>query len=198
MRSFILLLLAAFSLASAVFGLEQDDYLPLREGCEWTMDAEIILPSGEKSTATAHRTVGAQVEHDGKTYHRTRTWMEDGRTPTVSSKLTRKDATGFYSIVEGNADAKEQLEVMLPFKVGQTWQKTWGSVTVSNEVIGVESVTIGGTTYKDCIHIRSTAADGSYTEDYWEAPKVGSVKSEIVYQNGGRITLTVKEFKPGK
>ena len=39
--------------------------------------------------------------------------------------------------------------------------------------------------------------DGVYTEDYWEAPKLGCIKSESVL-GGGKILLTLREFKSGK
>jgi hypothetical protein len=65
-------------------------------------------------------------------------------------------------------------------------------------VVGLETVTVGKKTYKECFHIRVESADKSYREDYWEAPGVGNVKSEIVSTTMGKITLTLREFKAGK
>ncbi len=179
--------LVVFTVASA-FGADHSDYLPLKEGCEWTMDVVIVSPQGEKSTATGRRKVGAAEERSGNTYYRTRTWIEGGPFQRDHVKLTRKDDAGFYSLDPKDPTAKEQTELLLPFEIGKSWQRNRGRTTT---VVGMESVTINGMTYENCYHMRTTSRDDSYTEDYWEAPKIGSVKSEIVYGNGGKITLKI-------
>ena len=197
-QSTLLLVFAATSLSSSRAAPKPDDYLPLNEGDEWTMNAIITSPNGTKSTAIARRKVEGKVERDGKNYIRARTWIETGQAPVEYAKLTRKNETGFYSIDESAKNPKEQVEVILPFKIGQTWKKVFGQWNTTDTVVGLETVTVNGKTYENCYHLRSETADGAYKEDFWEAPGVGSVKSEIVYGDGSKIVLTLKEFKSGK
>jgi len=174
-----------------------DGYLPLVEGNEWTMDAVMTSPTGEVTKATARRKTGATEERSGKVYHRVLTAME-GPYPMSYTKLNRKDETGYYTLDPRDPNAKEQAEVVLPLKIGSSWKRTSGPMNLTDTVVALEDVAVNGKTYEKCYHIRVTSSDGNYTEDYWEAPNVGSVKSEIVYGNGGKITLTIREFKPAK
>lgn len=174
-----------------------DEYLPMKEGNEWTMDAVITMPNGEATTATARRKTGTTEERNGKIYHRVLTSMEGPR-PFSYTKLNRKDETGFYTLDPRDPNAKEQAEIVLPLKVGASWKRTSGPMNLTDTVIGLEDITVNGKTYEKCFHIRTSADDGSYTEDYWEAPNVGSVKSETVYGNGAKISLTIREFKAAK
>jgi hypothetical protein len=178
--------------------LAENEYLPIAVGNEWKMKATLVSPTGELSEGTAHRKVEGTVEKDGKTYFRSRTSIDAGPMKHEYTKLHRKDEKAFYFLDESKEGAAEQVEIVLPLKVGTTWQRTWGSMSLTETVVGIETVTISGKAYENCYHIRVTSPDGSYTEDYWEAPNVGSVKSKAVYGNGGKVTLTLKEFKSGK
>ena len=48
--------------------------------------------------------------------------------------------------------------------------------------------------YKNCFRIRITAEGSEYVEEFFEAPGVGSLKSESKRANG-RWILTLREFK---
>ena len=65
-------------------------------------------------------------------------------------------------------------------------------------VLGWENVTIGTMTYKNCCHVVTKMADGSFTSDEWLAPSIGLVESEDVVAVGPKRTKTLVEFKPGK
>jgi hypothetical protein len=186
-----------FSVVLTATSFGADDYLPLAVGNEWVMDAVLTSPAGEVSKTTARRRTGGTTEHDGKVYHRVVTALE-GPNASAYTKLHRKDETGYYSVDVRDENAKEQTEVVLPLKIGQSWKRTSGAVNLTDTVIAQEDVTINGKTYEKCFHIRVTTTDGSYTEDYWEAPGVGCVKSETVFGNGGKISLTLRSFKSGK
>ena len=192
--SFSVLLLGV-SLGSSAEVPADDNYLPLSKGAEWTMDAELVSPEGGITKATAKRLVGDEVERNGKIYHRTHTWIEGAPFKFEYSKLTRKDATGFYSIDEREENGTEQMEVKLPLKVGEQWERQAGGILMKESIVGIETVTVGSKTYENCYHIRSAAADGSYVEDYWEAPNVGSVKSQSSYKVGSKNLLTIRKFK---
>ncbi len=198
MRSFFLPPTIAIVFAVSSFAAEPGDYLPLKVGHEWITDADLISPKGERSLATGKRKVEAKVERGGKTYFRTRTKLEGAPTPMDFTKLVRKDSAGLYTIAEAIKDSKEQKEIVLPLKAGQKWETTWGTTTFTNTVVGLESITVAGLTYENCFHIHTEASDKSYQEDYWEAPKVGNVKSVVVYPDGSKMTLTLREFRPGK
>ncbi len=198
MRSIILSLALTLIAASPTFAADPKDYLPIQVGSEWLSNATFVSPKGDKTTGTGRRQITEKVEQDGKTYYRTRTKLDGGASPLEYSKLIRKDAAGLYSLPDRVAGAKEQLEIPMPLTEGQTWQTVAGTVTITSSLVGLESVTVGKKTYKECFHIRVESADKSYREDYWEAPVVGNVKSEIVSTTMGKITLTLREFKAGK
>lgn len=192
---FVVLVISSFT--PHLFATSEQDYLPLREGDEWTMDVTIVAPNGQKFTATGRRRVGEQIERDGKTYHQVRTWIEDGPFPFDQVKLMRKAATGVYSLDPQWKGQKEQLEIVLPLKVGQTWKRVNGPQNLNERVVALESVTVGEKIFENCYRVRSESSDGQFTEDYWEAPILGSIKSDIT-SFGSRIRLTLREFKPGK
>lgn len=199
MRSILLTLGLTLAAVTAALAADPKEYLPIQIGSEWTSGAAFAPAKGAKTSGTGRRQMTEKVEIEGKTYHRARTKLEGGEKPMEYSKLIRKDDAGLYSLADGVAGAKEQLEIPLPLKEGQTWQTAAGPMTFTNTVVGLETVTtVGKKTYKECFHIRVESADKSYREDYWEAPGVGNVKSEIVSTTMGKITLTLREFKAGK
>jgi hypothetical protein len=171
-----------------------EEYLRLNEGDEWTMDAVVEGPDGKTKTATLRRRVGEQVERGGKVYRTVRSWSDNG---FDERKLMRKDEKGVYSITLNSGDEGEQVEIILPLKVGQEWTRTWRGGEVKERIEKIETVKIGEKTYERCYHIHSEALDGSFWEDYWEAPGVGWVKS-MAAAGGGKMTLTLREFKAGK
>jgi hypothetical protein len=180
------------------FSAEENVYLPIGEGIEWVMDLKVFTPDGRKLEGTGHRKVQGTIERDGKTYHRSKTWSE-GISPDISyTKLCRKDSTGFYMIDERDPNSIEQKEVVLPLKVGSTWETKSDGRVLQNSVVGVETVVAGNKTFENCFHIRVQSADGKQVEDFWEAPQVGCVKSITVYPNGGKIALILREFKAPK
>jgi hypothetical protein len=203
MRSLpIRILFPALMVLSAISALgvdaDQSEYIPVKPGSEWTMDVVLTGPTGKVNKAVGRRRIEDVVEKDGRKYVRSRTWMEGGPSPMEYTKLIRKDADGLHTIAEDGKNGKEQTEIPLPMKPGATWKCDARGVTLNETVIGIESVKIGDKTYENCFHIRIESADGMYREDFWEAPKVGGVKSEIAYGSGGKIALTLREFKTGK
>ena len=199
--SIFLTLTSCFALLESALATdaEQKDYVPVREGVEWTMDVVMTPEKGEAIQATGHRKVTGSVQRDGKQYFRSLTSMESpGRPAREASKLVRKDENGFYTIDEQEKDATEQLEIALPLAVGHSWEYVVQGVKRKATVIAREDVVIGEKTYKDCYHVRTEGADGKVTEDFWEAPNIGSVKSIVVYANQGKMVLTLRSFKAGK
>ena len=162
------------------------------------MTAFVTTPDGKLSEGIARRKIEGTVEKDGKTYFRTRTSMDASPIKGESTMLVRKDEKAFYSIDESVPGSVEQVEIPLPLKVGATWTRKRGPLTITDTVMGLETVSISGRKFENCYHIRSIASDGSSSEDFWEAPNVGSIKSKIVYRNGMKITLAVKDFKIAK
>ncbi|MEA3213244.1 MAG: hypothetical protein QOE70_6301 [Chthoniobacter sp.] len=195
MRFLIVNLMVAMCAFSA---LAENEYDPIDVGCDWTMAVIITSPTGQLTEAIARRKIEDTLELNGILYVRCRTWMEGLPTKRESFTLYRKDDSGCYSIDEKAADTQEQTVALYPYKVGATWQSTSGKITVTKTVVEVETVSVAGKTYEHCFHIRTTSSDESYTEDAWEAPIVGSVKSKIVARNGGKMLFTLKEFKSGK
>src|SRR3989442_8494704 len=113
----------ALSLASVVGGRSaEDEYEPLAKGMEWIMDLEVTSPQGDKTNGIYHRKIVDSVEHQGKTYFRSHTWLEEGRPFAMDyTKLVRKDADGYYSIDERDPKRFEKNTAKLPFEVGKKW-----------------------------------------------------------------------------
>ncbi len=192
--------LFCFFLAAHLRAADPAEYCPIREGMEWIMDAKVTTPEGRVIDATAHRTIGAREERNGKTYYRMRTWMDGVPELKPYESLERRESNGLFAIDLRDPDpnAKEVLSMALPFAVGSKWTRENGKAPVTLEVVGLEDLTINGTTYKNCYHIKATTKDGSYAEELWQAPGMGSIKSDVVLSIGAKISVSLREFKPGK
>src|SRR5256712_4435301 len=95
------LLLACWAASVAGATAAEDVYFPLAQGMEWIMDLQVISPKGDTTNGVLHRKIGEAVEHNGKTYFRSHSWLEGGRPfPMDYTKLVRRDAAGFFSIDE--------------------------------------------------------------------------------------------------
>ncbi len=156
-----------------------DEYFPLAGGREWIMELQVIGPNGKETNGVLHRKIGEAVQHDGKTYFRSHTWLEDGRPFTMDyTKLVRRDDAGFYSIDERDPNRVEKQGGKLPLEVGMTWENKVEGRVLRTAVVSKEDVTMGTSVYKNCFRIRITSEDGEYAEEFLEAPGVGSLKSE--------------------
>lgn len=190
-------ILALFQLIAATPDASDDRYVPMADGTTWTMNLQMTAPDGNVLKGTARRVISKPIERDGKLYmHSTTSIHPDGFPSQSFTKLARKDAAGFHSICIFMPEAKEELEMPLPLKVGMTWQTQFPTPT-KHTVVAKETVTLEGKTYKDCFKVHMEAKDGSSTEDYWEAPDIGTIKSEFT-QNGIKFKLTLQEYTPGK
>jgi hypothetical protein len=195
---FLLLLSLLTGLHSLVRGADPSEYCPIAEGMEWTMDAKVTTPDGQVIETTAHRVIGAQEERDGKTYYRMRTWIDNVPQLKPFASLERREVNGLYSIDLRDVKPKEVISMDLPFAVGKKWIRDDGKSPVTMEVLALEDLTINGKTYKDCYKIKAATKDGNYTEVLWQAPGLGSIKSDVVLAVGAKISVTLREFKPGK
>jgi len=199
------ILAVLFALCVPSFAAEPDqaDYFPMNPGDEHTMTVAMTNAKGQTEKMIAHRKIEAEagkvsVEKNGKTYLRLRTWMDGGPLSVKHTRLIRKDDQGLHSVADERGNAAEQLEVPMPLKPGNSWKYEDNGMIHTASVIAIETVIVGERKFENCFHIRSETVGGTFREDFWEAPKVGTVKSEIAYSNGVRITLTFREFKPGK
>jgi hypothetical protein len=172
-----------------------EEYLPLAKGMEWIMNLEATSPQGDKTNSLAHRRIEGLTERDGKTYFQTHVWIDGpGFSGFDYTKLVRKSDDGFYSIDVRDPQLREEKEIVLPLKVGNKWKLKRGKLTLLNEVVAREDVTIGKKTYRNCFRVKISSESGDYVEEFWEAPMVGNVKAEI-RTGGGRMILTLRELK---
>ena len=175
----------------------EPEYFPLASGIEYIMDVEAVDPDGKKFKGTAYRQIKESVKRGSKVYFKSRTWAEGLPFRTDYTKLVRKDETGFYSINDSIPNAAEEREVVLPLKVGSAWEFRAPAGRMKCSIAAKESITVAGKQYENCFRFKQESEDGSYAEEWWEAPGVGSVRS-ITRISGGTITLTLREFKqPG-
>lgn len=191
----------AMTLFTRLFAVAPDAsderYLKLAAGAEWTLNLLIIAPDGSERRGTGHRIIHGLVERDRKIYHRSVTSIRPDGLPAQSfEKLVRRDAAGFHSICVFIPEAKEEVEIPLPLKIGLTWETKF-PVPTKHTVLAKETLKIGDKEYTDCFKIRSESKDGQIAELFWEAPEVGAVKSEFT-QGPLKFRLTLREYKPGK
>jgi hypothetical protein len=189
----VLGIMAAFCVSFISLRADDLDYLMIRLGNEWIFDVVSVESNGAIEKGTAHRIVNEQVERDGHKYFRGLTTVQSSH-PLEYTKLLRTDASGLYSLAENARDSREEHEIVLPFKVGDTWETAAGST--KNAVVGQESVTVNGKPYEDCFHIRSESKLLSI--DYWQARGVGMVRLNAMFKDGKKMTLALREFKPAK
>jgi hypothetical protein len=185
--------LAILFLVLAEVGISaEEDYFPLAVGDEWTMASAASI--GGIQTVAVHTKIERGVMINGKTYVRLHTWG-DGLTPKDDkTALQRKDDHGVYFIDEKTKDAAEQVVCALPLKVGDSWQRVVGTMTITTTVVGLETVSVPGRIYENCLHLR-LKIPGLSTADSWRAPSVGVVKSETVFETGLELSDVLTEFK---
>ena len=186
---------ALFALGISVSRAADDNYFPLAIGNEWIMELHIISSNGDKTNGVLHRKIGEAVQHNGKTYFRSHTWLENSRPFAMDyTKLVRRDDAGFYSIDERDPKRVEKQGGKLPLEVGMKWENKVEGGILRTTVMAKEEVTMGTKVYKNCFRIRIASKNEEYVEEFLEAPGVGSLKSEIKRVDG-KWVLTLREFK---
>ncbi len=197
-RSFALCLLAAGRLAIAAAPDENPDavYFPMQVGDERISDVVLMSTLGKVEKAKLTVTVTDTVQRGDKTYFRTKLVM-DGDLARESTKLTRCDTTGVYSLDESRPGTEEVTEVILPLKAGEEQNIGIGPAKMKVRVIGLEPVTINGKTYEKCYHLQMSPPGGDFVRDMWLAPHIGAIKSETAYADNRKMVITMGEFKPG-
>jgi hypothetical protein len=198
LRCLALGFLAAGRLAIAAAPDENPDavYFPMEVGEERISDVVLMSTLGKVEKAKLTVTVTETIQRGEKTYFRTKLVL-DGDIARESTKLTRCDATGVYSIDESRPDSEEVTEVLLPLKPGDEQNIGLGPAKMKVRVIGLESVTIDGKTYEKCYHLQMSPPGGVFVRDMWLAPHIGAIKSETVYGDNRKMVITMREFKPG-
>ena len=172
-----------------------DVYFPLASGMEWIYGFQVIPLKGDATNGVLHRRIGEAVEHNGKTYFRSHTWLEGGRPFAMDyTKLVRRDDAGFYSIDERDPKRVEKQGGRLPLEVGKKWENKVEGGILQTTIMAKEDVTFGTNVYKNCYRIRIASPGGEYLEEFLEAPNVGSLQSEISRADGKWI-MTLREFK---
>lgn len=194
---------AAFAgFASIIHAAAPPEYCPLGEKMEWVMEVKFVFPNGAVETTTGHRRLVQKESWGGKEYYIEQSWTDRHGGSDQAQRYVRKDESGVFTFNPYFTDEGQQRVVALPLVVGNSWSHLDIPIHVKSTVLADESLTIAGVTYEHCFHIHAVWEDGSRTKDYWEAPTVGTVKSELVYQkgnqNGHKEIWTLREFKAGK
>ena len=173
----------------------EDVYFPLASGMEWIYGFQVIPLKGDTTNGVLHRKIGEAVQHNGKTYFRSHTWLEGGRPFAMDyTKLVRRDDAGFYSIDERDPKRVEKQGGKLPLEVGKKWENKVEGGVLQTTVLAKEDLALGTNVYKNCFRLRISAEGSQYVEEFLEAPGVGSLKSES-QRADGRWILTLREFK---
>jgi hypothetical protein len=162
---------------------------------EWIYKFQVVSTNGQESNGVLHRKIGEAVQHNGKTYFRSHTWLEGERPFHMDyTKLVRRDEAGFYSIDERDPKRVEKQGGRLPLEVGKKWENRVEGGVLQTTVLAKEDVNFGGKVYKNCYRIRIASPGGEYLEEFVEAPGVGSLTSKAKRLDGTWI-MTLQEFK---
>src|SRR5688572_25686978 len=113
---YLLLSMIALWLGSSAWAW--DEYIPLVIGNEWILAGKVEAPGRRVSETVFHQRLEGALNKGGKSYFRLRTWTEGLPKNYDSSKLVRKDEGALYSIEDMEKDTPEQVELILPLKVG--------------------------------------------------------------------------------
>jgi hypothetical protein len=162
---------------------------------EWIYGFQVISTNGQPTNGVLHRKIGETVQHAGKTYFRSHTWL-DGERPFHMdyTKLVRRDDAGFYSIDERDPKRVEKQGGRLPLEVGKKWENKVEGGVLQTTVLAREDVSFGGKVYTNCYRIRIASPSGEYLEEFVEAPGVGSLTSKAKRLDGTWI-MTLRGFK---
>jgi hypothetical protein len=162
---------------------------------EWIYNFQVISTNGQVGNGVLHRKIGESVQHQGKTYFRSHTWLE-GEHPFHMdyTKLVRRDDAGFYSIDERDPNRVEKQGGHLPLEVGKKWENRVEGGVLQTTVLTKEDVNFGGKVYTNCFRIRIASPGGEYLEEFVEAPAVGSLTSKAKRLDGTWI-MTLQELK---
>lgn len=176
----LLLLLTVLAFSSPSSARAEDvDYSPLEVGLVWTADVKATAADGRTLLGTAKREITGTENIRGKSYFVTRTTVEGipGFHPFITYR--RKDKDGVYSIKEDDPSRTEVLETPLPLVKGRAWEISSSEGATQHRVEGIESVTLRGVVFANCVRITSRAANQSYTSEYYLAPGIGNVTETI-------------------
>jgi hypothetical protein len=193
--SVVVVLLAYLFILSGTTTSAEDVYFPLTGGMEWIYKFQVVSTNGQESNGVLHRKIGEAVQHNGKTYFRSHTWLEGERPFHMDyTKLVRRDEAGFYSIDERDPKRVEKQGGRLPLEVGKKWENKVEGGVLQTTVLAKEDVNFGGKVYKNCYRIRIASPGGEYLEEFVEAPGVGSLTSKAKRLDGTWI-MTLQEIK---
>lgn len=145
-----------------------------------------------------HRRIEGTLEKNGQTYFRLHYWSEGPSKSVEVEDLVRKDDHGYFTIKGADKGTTEERELVLPLKVGATWESKGKAKVSKVTVVGLETVAIGEMTFANCFHLQTVVQGEQYTADSWWAPNVGLVKSSSAFEPGSKVTRTLVEFKRGK
>src|SRR6266571_9525725 len=135
---------AALRISMVVSVFAVDVYFPLASGMEWVYEFQTIPLKGDTTNGVLHRKIGEAVQHNGKTYFRSHTWLEGGRPfPMDYTKLVRRDEAGFYSIDERDPKRVEKQGGKLPLEVGKKWENKVEGGVLQTTILAKEDVTFG-------------------------------------------------------
>lgn len=191
-------LLLCLSLAFAfnsVLDAADPDYVMLQQGNEWTFEVVKVSAGDIVDKGTLVLKIGDKVMRNGHEYLQQTGTQKSGHALSFD-RLARIDENGCYSISSDASDSEEYKEVALPLKMGATWETSVNTGVFRSRVVGFESITINGRTFKDCCHIQT---DHPQTRiDRWLAAGVGAVKVEAENNLADSTIMTLLEFKLGK
>ncbi len=179
--------------------IDQSQYFICHQRDEWIYNVISTVGDGPPRKKTQRCQIGAEIQVNGKRYFRR---MTDGQ----CTSLVRRDSTGVYSLEQPAKPEPDEQRIIaeeriasFPLKIGNTWLGNKYAPPVTMTLLGVETVRINAALYRKCIRIERRQANmPNMVEEEWEAPAVGMIKRVVRYSGGGKITLTLKQYKPGK
>jgi len=183
-------LLPLVALIVSCGGEEEEAYMPLAVGNEWTYNVmyQMIYIDTVEVTGTAVTAITrfATLANDEDAYEfvETITWDDTLITPNSIDTSYLLETDEYLLIYDDLADTMPDTSLVLPFVDGNSWTVYADSVdTLIAEVLGQEAVTVPAGTFDDCWVVEYTSL--GQTQHNWFARDVGIAKHfmQIVDQN---------------
>lgn len=171
------------------------DYCPLIQGARWTYAVRIISPKSVEKNGTMVSEIGGE-EVLGKLRYTRFTNTPQGL-PLGSAQVgfCRRDERGVFYRQSLNEGDSEVLLWPDPLTVGRHWETTVGGVTRSFKVEGLESSSMTGKKYENCVRIsfEQNSPSGRTTGTDLRAPGIGSIRQETD-SNGTKMEWTLRDY----
>lgn len=171
----------------------EDLYNPLAVGLVWTGDVVATSADGRSLQGKMTREITGTRVIEGKTYFTMETRVEG--IPGMKSFTTyrRHGEDGVYAISAADPKLAEFMESPRVMTPGRVWEVPMPQGKMIFRVEGIEPVTVGEVTYKDCCKVSYRSDTLPFRSAFYLARNVGSV-TETIKSGDATIVFLLRSF----